>query len=100
MFGTLQGRLPQELARAGIKEMEEANEYLKTFWPRFKRSVRHGAEGAEECVLATDAEAEGEVARDLLSQDEADGRQRQLRDLQGQETADSRATAPVSFCGA
>ena len=34
-FGTLQGRLPQELARAGIAEMDAANEYLKGFWPRF-----------------------------------------------------------------
>ena len=28
MFGTLQGRLPQELGEAGIREMEEANEFL------------------------------------------------------------------------
>ena len=28
-FATLQGRLPRELARAGITEMEEANEFLK-----------------------------------------------------------------------
>ena len=34
-FGTLQGRLPQELARAGIAEMDAANEFLKGFWPRF-----------------------------------------------------------------
>ncbi len=35
LFGTLQGRLPQELARAGITDMDEANEFLKDFWPRF-----------------------------------------------------------------
>lgn len=29
MFGTLQGRLPKELALQGIKTMEEANRYLK-----------------------------------------------------------------------
>ena len=29
LFGTLQGRLPQELARAGITDMDEANEFLK-----------------------------------------------------------------------
>lgn len=29
MFGTLQGRLPQELKTAGIKTMKEANRYLK-----------------------------------------------------------------------
>jgi len=35
-FGTLQGRLPQELALAGITEMAQANEFLKNeFWPRF-----------------------------------------------------------------
>ena len=28
MFGTLQGRLPQELREAGITQMEEANEFL------------------------------------------------------------------------
>ena len=37
-FGTLQGRLPQELVRAGITEMEEANEFLKGFWLRFNAS--------------------------------------------------------------
>jgi transposase len=35
-FGTLQGRLPQELALAGITDMAEANAWLKAdFWPRF-----------------------------------------------------------------
>ena len=35
-FGTLQGRLPQELALAGITDMAEANAWLKVdFWPRF-----------------------------------------------------------------
>ena len=34
-FGTLQGRLPQELAREGIREMAAANEYLRGYWPRF-----------------------------------------------------------------
>ena len=28
MFGTLQGRVPQELREAGITRMEEANEFL------------------------------------------------------------------------
>ena len=32
-FATLQGRLPQELARAGITEMEEANDFLKRGCP-------------------------------------------------------------------
>jgi len=34
MFGTLQGRLPQEIKRHGIKSIEEANKYIKeTFLP-------------------------------------------------------------------
>ena len=32
MFGTLQGRLPQELALAGITTIEEANEYLNNVY--------------------------------------------------------------------
>jgi hypothetical protein len=37
-FGTIQGRLPQELRVAGIKTYEEANAYLeKTFIPDFNR---------------------------------------------------------------
>lgn len=44
MFGTLQGRLPNELALAGIIEMEEANKYVrKIFLPvfnaRFKAKI-------------------------------------------------------------
>ena len=38
LFGTVQGRLPQELARAGVTEMEEANAFFATFWPRFNAS--------------------------------------------------------------
>ncbi len=34
-FGTIQGRLPQEPARAGITDMDAANESLKGFRPRF-----------------------------------------------------------------
>lgn len=37
-FGTIQGRLPQELRLAGIKDYEKANAYLKKiFIPRFNR---------------------------------------------------------------
>lgn len=36
LFGTLQGRLPQELALAGITAMSDANTFLRDeFWPRF-----------------------------------------------------------------
>lgn len=35
-FGTIQGRLPLELASAGITDMSEANRFLKeTFWPEY-----------------------------------------------------------------
>ena len=49
MFGTLQGRLPQELREEGITEMEEANEFLadkfiKGFNEKF--SVEAGEEGS------------------------------------------------------
>ena len=45
-FGTVQGRLPQELALAGITGMAAANAYLReTFWPRMNR--RFGVEAAE-----------------------------------------------------
>jgi transposase len=38
LFGTLQGRLSQELALAGITEMAAANRFLKEyFWPRFNK---------------------------------------------------------------
>lgn len=38
MFGTLQGRLPKELALAGITDMDEANEWLRsTYLPRHNK---------------------------------------------------------------
>ena len=38
MFGTLQGRLPQELALAGVTEMDEANAWLRdVYLPRHNR---------------------------------------------------------------
>ena len=45
-FGTVQGRLPQELALEGITGMEAANGYLqRTFWPRMNE--RFGVEARE-----------------------------------------------------
>ena len=39
-FGTWQGRLPQELARAGIKTLEEANQYIRQkFMPWHNRKL-------------------------------------------------------------
>lgn len=43
-FGTHQGRLPRELALAGITDMEDANRYLKeTYMPRFNAEFAHPA---------------------------------------------------------
>ena len=47
-FGTLQGRLPRELERAGIRDMEGANAFLRGYW------ARHNARFA---VRAADPEA-------------------------------------------
>lgn len=41
MFGTLQGRLPNELKLAGITDMEKANRFLaETFIPKFNQRFR------------------------------------------------------------
>ena len=45
MFGTLQGRLPKELALAGITTMEEANRYLReVYLPRHNAQFKVEAE--------------------------------------------------------
>jgi transposase len=47
-FGTWQGRLPQELGRAGIRTMEEANEYIRgkfMVWHNRKVAVKAAEEG-------------------------------------------------------
>lgn len=36
-FRTLQDRLGKAMRLAGIKTLEEANEFLKTYWPRYNR---------------------------------------------------------------
>jgi len=44
MFQTLQGRLPNELALAGITDMSDANRFLaKRFLPRFNKSFKRPA---------------------------------------------------------
>ena len=35
LFGTLTGRLPQELSYRNIEGIKEANEFLEPYWPRF-----------------------------------------------------------------
>ena len=45
-FGTLQGRLPRELAREGIRETAAANEYLLEYWPRHNAAFGVEAEEA------------------------------------------------------
>ncbi len=43
----LQGRLPNEMAREGITDMEEVNEHFGAYWPRFNASfgVKAAGEG-------------------------------------------------------
>ena len=95
LFGTLQGRLPQELARAGITDMDEANEFLKDFWPRFNAAFAVEAVEAKRAFSPVAAADEGQAARHPLPVGDTDGWQRQLRDLQGQDPADPASAAPV-----
>jgi transposase len=49
MFGTLQGRLPQELALAGINDIEEANRYIREIYlPLHNEQFAHPPQIAEE----------------------------------------------------
>jgi len=50
-FGTLQGRLPQELARAGITEMAEANAFLREYWPRHNAAFGVDAEEPKDAFV-------------------------------------------------
>jgi transposase len=45
-FGTLQGRLPKELALEGITTMAQANDFLVDYWPRFNRRFQVAAREA------------------------------------------------------
>ncbi len=45
-FRTLQGRLPKEMALEGVTTMDQANRFLKRYWPRFNR--RFQVEAREE----------------------------------------------------
>lgn len=59
-FGTIQGRLPQELALEGITDMAQANAYLnKIFWPNFnKRFMVKAREDGEAFVPLMNADLE------------------------------------------
>jgi transposase len=53
MFGTLQGRLPQELRLAGITGMEAANRFLaETFLPAHNRRFQVAPEAAESAFVS------------------------------------------------
>lgn len=48
IFGTLPGRLPRELAEAGIRDIDTANRFLReTFVPAFNRRFAVEAEVAD-----------------------------------------------------
>jgi len=53
MFGTLQGRLPQELALAGIDDIEEANRYIREIYvPLHNEQFAHPPQLAESGFVA------------------------------------------------
>ena len=53
VFGTLQGRLPQEFAQAGIDDIETANEWLvRDYLPRHNRRFAHPARLAEQSYFS------------------------------------------------
>ena len=53
MFGTLQGRLPQELRLAGVTDMEAANRFLaETFLPEHNRRFRDAR--GRQCLRGVD----------------------------------------------
>jgi transposase len=53
MFGTLQGRLPQELALAGINDIEEANRYIRDIYvPLHNAQFAHPPQIAESAFVA------------------------------------------------
>ena len=56
--GTLQGRLPKELAAEGVRDMETANQYLEqVFWPSWnQRFAVPGAQSGDGFVAALDAD--------------------------------------------
>jgi transposase len=65
MFGTLQGRLPQELRLAGITDMAEANHFLaEVFLPEHNRRFREPA--AEEAGSAFVPWAGNQALADIL----------------------------------
>ena len=65
-FGTVQGRLPQELKLEGVADMSSANRYLvESFWPRMNR--RFGVEARERTdPFATDTDSPRRHALELL----------------------------------
>ena len=73
LFGTLPGSLPQELERAGITDMDEANEFLKGAWPR-RFNAAFAVETREaKHVLPVAAADEGHAWRHPLPEGHKDG---------------------------
>ncbi len=67
MFGTLQGRLPQELRVAGVTTMEQANRFLaEAFWPAHNARFAVSAEDAGSAFVPF----AGDLADILCIQDE------------------------------
>ena len=80
-FGTVQGRLPRELAHEGIADMADANRYLReSFWPRMNRRFGVAAREQRQCVRAAPGRRSG---RHPVPEGGAHGGARQLRELSG-----------------
>ena len=88
LFGTLQGRLPQELARGGDHRHGRGQRVPEGLLAAVQRGICGGGEGGEARVLPVAAADEGQAARHPLPEGDTGGWQRQLRDLQGQDAAD------------
>ena len=60
MFGTLQGRLPQELALAGINDIAEANRYIREIYlPLHNAQFTHPPQIAEESAFVAVSDPAG-----------------------------------------
>jgi hypothetical protein len=95
-FGTLQDRLPKELALAGITTIAAANRWLaETYWPAHNAAF---AVAPAETSSAFVADRSGRVRDILCIQAERRGRQRQYRQVARSHPADPAEPTAAAFC--
>ena len=95
-FRTHQGRLPRELALAGITDMESANRYIReVYMPRFNREFARAPreEGSAFVAMADPGRLDNIEVRGAR----ADGGARQLRGLRGAGAATAERPAPSAL---